>query len=305
MWASLFVVSALVLEPTTRVMRTVRPVVGRAVVHAQSIFSGDGGDSGVDWDKEAAALAKPQNTFYKDIKGIPVPDLISEFADKAPSDVQDAVRLTVAQLLGTMPTEVASLTRATTGQNIASLMFSMQMTGYMFRNAQYRKGLLDSLESSDNSDDSDDGSPKLPAVSGTIAVEMAPGLTAEVNAAAYMAELRSEVEGLRTQLIEAKQQLSAGNEAGKSLIQYVSGLEPEEAKELSTTISKEVLEAMGQLIQNILQDASVEPTAVMEASDSKLKELLVWQLITGYRLRELEVKEEIKDKFWGAASDPE
>ena len=147
MWASLFVVSALVLHPTASVTRTVRPVVGRALVRAQSIFSSDGGDSGVDWDKEAAALATTgQNNFYQSIKAIPVPDLISEFAEKAPGDVQDAVRLTVAQLLGTMPTEVAALTRATTGQNIASLMFSMQMTGYMFRNAQYRKGLLESLE---------------------------------------------------------------------------------------------------------------------------------------------------------------
>ena len=299
MWASLFVVSALVLQPAARVTRTVRPVVGRAVVRAQSIFSSDGGDSGVDWDKEAAALATTgQNNFYQTIKAIPVPDLISEFAEKAPGDVQDAVRLTVAQLLGSMPTEVAALTRATTGQNIASLMFSMQMTGYMFRNAQYRKGLLESLESSEGSEN-DVGSPKLPAVTGTIAVEMAPGLTAEVNAAAYMAELRSEVEGLRTQLIEAKQQ-QADAKAGSSLIQYVSSLQPEEAKDLSTTISKDVLEAMGQLIENILRDADVQPDAVMEASDTKLKELLVWQLITGYKLRELEVKEEIKDKFWGS-----
>ena len=37
----------------------------------------------------------------------------------------------------------------------------------------------------------------------------------------------------------------------------------------------------------------------MEASDLKMKELLVWQLVTGYKLRELEVKEEIKEKFWG------
>ena len=29
-------------------------------------------------------------------------------------------------------------------------------------------------------------------------------------------------------------------------------------------------------------------------------ELLVWQLVTGYKLRELEVKAELRDKFWGA-----
>ena len=114
-----------------------------------------------------------------------MPELVGEFADSAPADVQQAVRFTIAKLLGNMPSEVAAITRVTSDKNIASLMFSMQMTGYMFRNAEYRRSLSDSLTAAEG-----DGAAQaaLPAVSGTVSVEIAEGMKAEVDAAAYMAE---------------------------------------------------------------------------------------------------------------------
>ena len=126
-----------------------------------------------------------------------MPELVGEFADSAPADVQQAVRFTIAKLLGNMPSEVAAITRVTSDKNIASLMFSMQMTGYMFRNAEYRRSLSESL----TADGDRVMTAELPPVSGTVSVEIAEGMKAEVDAAAYMAELRSEVEGLRAQLI--------------------------------------------------------------------------------------------------------
>lgn len=194
---SRLLVTAYVLPPVglTNVHSKLMPV--RAAVRAESLYANDGGDSEVDWDKEAAALAKPANTFYKAVKAIPVQELVSEFADKAPPDVQQAVRFTIAKLLGNMPSEVAAITRVTSDRNIASLMFSMQMTGYMFRNAEYRRSLSESL----TADGDRVMTAELPPVSGTVSVEIAEGMKAEVDAAAYMAELRSEVEGLRAQLI--------------------------------------------------------------------------------------------------------
>ena len=76
-------------------------------------------------------------------------------------------------------------------------MFTMQMTGYMFRNAEYRRSLSESLSAEGERVQT----AELPPVSGTVSVEIAQGMKAEVDAAAYMAELRSEVEGLRAQLI--------------------------------------------------------------------------------------------------------
>ena len=291
---------------------------------AQSHHANDGGDSEVDWDKEAAALAKPANTFYKAIKAIPVQELVSEFADSAPPDVQQAVRFTIAKLLGNMPSEVAAITRVTSDRNIASLMFSMQMTGYMFRNAEYRRSLSESL----SADGERVQTAELPPVSGTVSVEIAQGMKAEVDAAAYMAELRSEVEGLRAQLIVRRTQRrtaapphrrtaapprsttapphqctnapphrranapphhrAATNRrlraractqrakqeqegAGVGMIQYVQSLAPEEAQKLTSEVSKEVLDAMGQLINSLLKEADVPADAVMETSDLKMR----------------------------------
>ena len=47
------------------------------------------------------------------------------------------------------------------------------------------------------------------------------------------------------------------------------------------------------LIENILSEANVGGEQFMEVTGLKLRELLVWQLITGYKLRELEAKEEL------------
>ena len=139
-----------------------------------------------------------------------------------------------------------------------------------------------------------------------------------------------------TPLTQVAKEKQAG--AGLGMIQYVQGLPTEEAQQLTSQVSKEVLDAMAQLITSLLKEADVQPDAVMETSDLKMRELLVWQvrvlstwqvrsryltrghrlctrasaltmhpvrtycaqLVTGYKLRELEVKEELKDKFWGA-----
>ena len=65
--------------------------------------------------------------------------------------------------------------------------------------------------------------------------------------------------------------------AGVGMIQYVQSLTPEEAQKLTSEVSKEVLDAMGQLINSLLKEADVPADAVMETSDLKMRELLVWQ----------------------------
>jgi len=37
----------------------------------------------------------------------------------------------------------------------------------------------------------------------------------------------------------------------------------------------------------------------LQAPVGKMREMLIYQLVQGYKLRELEVKKELKDKFWG------
>jgi hypothetical protein len=198
----------------------------------------DGEDELIDWDKEAAALVGRQddNRFVKAIKSISAPALVQEFAQTAPKDVQLAVKSTIGNLLGNLPPQVMESSVTSPGRNLGSLMFSMQMTGYMFRNAEYRQSLVKSLSGS--SDDED--APRLralPPIAGKISVKIGEGMEAEVDAAAYMAELRAEVAGLRSELVSVKQQQQ---EANGGVLAYMQSLTPEEAQGLTSKVSRDV-----------------------------------------------------------------
>lgn len=243
------------------------------------------------------ALARPINRYVAAMENISAPDLIRGFAETAPAEVQAAVRQTVVSLLGNLPPNVYDVNVMSTGQNVASLMYSMQMTGYMFRNAEYRRSLLNTLEGNEKiagmlsgGEDEDDPS-SLPPVSGKIKVKLSDSLETEVDASAYMAELRSEVSALRSELASVKSDALAAQ--GGGLLAYMQGLGRENVQSLTGSISPEVLDAMRVLIENILSEAGVGGESFMETSGLKLRELLVWQLISGYKLREMEAKEEL------------
>ena len=88
-----------------------------------------------DGDAEGGALSRPANKYVEAMQNISAPELIRGFAETAPSEVQAAVRQTVVSLLGNLPQNVYDVNVMSTGQNVASLMYSMQMTGYMVRRA--------------------------------------------------------------------------------------------------------------------------------------------------------------------------
>ena len=99
---------------------------------AQMLFSGG---SEEEEEEEGGALARPKNRYVEAIQNITAPELIKAFAETAPADVQQAVRSTVVSLLGNLPPHLYDVNVMSTGQNVASLMYSMQMTGYMVRRA--------------------------------------------------------------------------------------------------------------------------------------------------------------------------
>ena len=174
----------------------------------------------------------------------------------------------------------------------------MRASAAQFRNAEYRRSLLNTLEDAEGSkllggeggEEGEDGS-ALPPIRGKIKVKLTDSMETEVDASAYMAELRKEVSTLRDELASAKAGALAAQ--GGGLLAYMQGLGRENVQTLTSSISQEVLEAMRALIENILSDAGVAGESFMETSNLKLRELLVWQLITGYKLRELEAKEEL------------
>eukprot|EP00613_Pedinella_sp_CCMP2098_P080147 CAMPEP_0171955532 /NCGR_PEP_ID=MMETSP0993-20121228/113387_1 /TAXON_ID=483369 /ORGANISM="non described non described, Strain CCMP2098" /LENGTH=330 /DNA_ID=CAMNT_0012601815 /DNA_START=1 /DNA_END=996 /DNA_ORIENTATION=+ len=263
-------------------------------------------------------------------------ETLGKFMKTAPVRVQSAMETTVRGLLGGMTgpfaTDSATVTSAET---LKSLMFQLQMTGYMFKNADYRLSLRQSLggqmdKFADKADakkeklllpvgggdgaaaaaaltEEEESAEGLPAqalpVTGTIKVTGGDGTVIEVDADAYMAELRGEVDKLRGDLMSlASKQEERHDERedalANDLVSYVNGLPKDEMAELTTGIQSEVLESMEALVYGILRQFGVtEGERLMLNSSDALQKLCMWQLVIGYNLRELEVREEFKRQF--------
>jgi len=231
----------------------------------------------------------------------------------------------------------------TTAENLANLMFQLQMTGYMFRNAEYRLSLSESLKGSGilpgdlANEDVVDVAERVKdktKVKGQVKVTLKDGTTLEVDADAYVAELRGEVDKLRGQLARIKE---TREEAAKTnLVAYINSLPREEMQvgsqglrnvavvvvvvvifvggckgyrraklthlathvswqELTTGITPEVLDAMEGLVKGMLKTVSASDAAAGEEgaaqvtldSQAAMQKLCMWQLVTGFNLREV------------------
>jgi Protein of unknown function (DUF760) len=74
-----------------------------------------------------------RNPYMAVVSKISPSDLISKFTSTAHPGVQNAVRSTILGLIGGLPKMAFETSTITTGQKLASLMFQLQMTGYMFK----------------------------------------------------------------------------------------------------------------------------------------------------------------------------
>lgn len=136
-----------------------------------------------------------------------------------------------------------------------------------------------------------------PQVNGTVVVTLDDGGEVEMDAAAYMAQLKEEALSLRAELQGA--QLTQQEKEAKlasSLSAYVSSLEEEQIKRLTSAISEDVVTAMRQIVTYILRapsgDGPLEPEAAVTLEQQKLQQLCLYQLVLGYTLREAEAKGE-------------
>ncbi|KAL7471661.1 hypothetical protein ACHAXS_011959 [Conticribra weissflogii] len=288
------------------------------------------------------------NPYLKVVSRLTPSDLISRFTATASPRVQDAVRTTILGLIGGLPQMAFETRTIATGERLASLMFQLQMTGYMFKNAEYRLSLSQSLAGGggiggrnllsagreegkewregklvngkikvryggNNNGGTD--SPSGDESSSNTTSASSSGLEIEVDAEAYMSELRNEVSNLREELASTKQ--AKEEEIRKDLLLYIRTLPARELKELTGTMSPEVLDAMKGLVTAVLAGIGnddeerggkgapamglegmsatvIGPKTVTEQSGEALAQLCMWQLVVGYNLRELEVREEFR-----------
>jgi len=270
------------------------------------------------------------NPYLQVVSSLSPSEIISRFTLTAHPRVQEAAKTTILGLIGTLPKMAFETKVVTTGAKLASLMFQLQMTGYMFKNAEYRMALTKEFGStngaagfllagsSDNQDESED----VKSIKGKIKVDYNPvsgnkddsgennPFALEVDASAFTSELRSEVSRLKEELSAIR---SAKDEViRKDLLTYIRTLPPMELQKLTNTMSDDVLTAMkglvGAVMAGIDADASeddsmdndnegLSPDTVMEQSGEAMAQLCMWQLVVGYNLRELEVREEMKESL--------
>ncbi|XP_015934097.1 uncharacterized protein LOC107460259 [Arachis duranensis] len=249
----------------------------------------------------AAGDSKPPNgTLSKSRRDILLeyvknvqPEFMELFVKRAPQQVVDAMRQTVTNMIGTLPPQFFAVTITTVAENLAQLMYSVMMTGYMFRNAQYRLELQESLEQVALPDlkmlqDVPDYAPgtQKKHVSGEVIRWNNVSGAETIDAKKYIELLEAEIEELNRQV--GRQSNNAQNE----LLEYLKSLEPRNLKDLTSSAGEDVVFAMNTFIKRLLavSDPSQMKTSVTETSAPELAKLLYWLMVVGYSIRNIEVR---------------
>ncbi|CAA0812482.1 Unknown protein [Striga hermonthica] len=220
------------------------------------------------------------------------PEFMELFVKRAPQQVVDAMRQTVTNMIGTLPSQFFAVTVSTVAENLAQLMYSVLMTGYMFRNAQYRLELQQSLEQvalpepQEEKDVPDYAPGTQKKVSGEVIRWNNVSGPETIDAVKYIELLEAEIEELNRQV--ARNSSNGQNE----LLAYLKTLEPQNLKELTSSVGEDAVAAMNTFIKRLLavSDPSQMKTSVTETSAPELAKLLYWLMVVGYSIRNIEVR---------------
>jgi len=136
-----------------------------------------------------------------------------------------------------------------------------------------------------------------PDISGTVKLRMDNGEEIEVDAAKYVAELKDRVTAMRSELgrIEAGKSRSLAS-SRTSMGAYLESLDPAELKQLTASVSPDVVDAMKMLVQSVTEGLGESPSDEVLISRQMLGQLCMWQLVLGYRLREAEAQGKIQER---------
>ncbi|KAI3797044.1 hypothetical protein L1987_39734 [Smallanthus sonchifolius] len=221
------------------------------------------------------------------------PEFMELFVKRAPQQVVDAMRQTVTNMMGTLPPQFFAVTVTTVAENLAQLMYSVLMTGYMFRNAQYRLELQQSLEQvalPDTTQERKDAPDYAPGTQKKVTGEVIRWNNVsgpeKIDAIKYIELLEAEVEELNRQV----ERISANG--SNELLDYLKSLEPQNLKDLTSSAGEDVVVAMNTFIKRLLavSDPSQMKTSVTETSAPELAKLLYWLMVVGYSIRNIEVR---------------
>lgn len=84
--------------------------------------------------------------YYKVVENLTPNELLLRFAKTTPEFVQAGAKTAIMNILGSLPNYALDAALITTNHKLANLLFQMQITGYMLKNAEYRMSLTRSLK---------------------------------------------------------------------------------------------------------------------------------------------------------------
>eukprot|EP01035_Chromulina_nebulosa_P025056 gene25056-32668_t len=237
--------------------------------------------------------------YFKMIESLAPHELLLKFAKSAPANIQEAAKSTVLNILGSMPNYALDAVLITTNKKLANLLYQMQITGYMFKNAEYRMSLTRMLK----------GLPKLPSatvisqgnisfnplqskISGEIEVMTSTGEKVSLNVEDLTSALSKEVEDLRSELALIRNQRE--NELKSNMLTYIQALPEKDLVRLTSDMSEDVVQAIQLLVDTVMERLGIDvsgPEVVLQQSVGHLAQLCMWQMVVGYKLREIEALE--------------
>lgn len=219
------------------------------------------------------------------------PEFMELFVQRAPQQVVDAMRQTVTNMIGNLPPQFFAVTVTTVAENLAQLMYSVMMTGYMFKNAQNRLELQQSLEQvalpepNHQKDDSNYAAGTQKNVTGEVIRWNNVSGPERIDAKRYIELLEAEIEELNRQV--GRKAASGQNE----VLEYLKTLEPQNLKELTSSAGEDAMVAMNTFIKRLL--AVSDPSEIKSATETtapELAKLLYWLMVVGYSIRNIEVR---------------
>lgn len=253
----------------------------------------DDGSRDSEFNLEPVEGTEESNELFQFVKSVPPPELVKRFTQKAPIVVQNAIREALINMLGSLPPLAFSTTVSTMSSNLVQLFHSSLVTGYMFRNATYRLELTRSLDWAGTK--ALPSSADKPEIKGGVAVfKQGDGSTVEVPVEEYIEELRSTVQNLEGEL---QRERKGGNE----LLSFISTMEKESIEALTKNAGEEVIDAMKKVVGVVTkaQGIDLKREAVVQASTPELGQLLFYLMVSGFFLREAEVRLDLKRQLGG------
>eukprot|EP00596_Hydrurales_sp_CCMP1899_P010435 CAMPEP_0119037652 /NCGR_PEP_ID=MMETSP1177-20130426/6139_1 /TAXON_ID=2985 /ORGANISM="Ochromonas sp, Strain CCMP1899" /LENGTH=322 /DNA_ID=CAMNT_0006999229 /DNA_START=137 /DNA_END=1105 /DNA_ORIENTATION=+ len=215
-------------------------------------------------------------------------DMIEKFASTASIGAQAGLDSQLQNIIGTLPNYALESAVLTTSTKLSNLLQQMQMTGYMFKSAEYRMNFIRSLK----------GFPRLPNQSiinnpedensEEVMVYTTTGQLVAVKSTELNQELSQEIIDLRTELALLRKEKE--QELQSNLLTYIQALPAEELTEISN-INPQMRDAIGMLVESLLEKLGVAaggPEMVIQQQVGAMAQLCKYQMVMGYKLRELE-----------------